>query len=69
MTRSIAGALWHVHSPSMFELVSDLKARVYVVFDGLGWSLLYMAEDGHTVSRGFASRDAAFALLADRQSA
>lgn len=69
MTRSIAGCLWHVHSPSLFELVSDREAKVYIVFDGAGWSLLYVAEDGHTVSRGFPNRDSAFALLMERQSA
>ena len=69
MIRSLGSCLWHVHSPSLFELVSDRPERVYIIFDGAGWSLTYMAEDGHTVSRGFKSRDAAIGLIAGRMQA
>jgi hypothetical protein len=74
MTRTIDGLTFHIHSPSLLELLNvkrdvEADARVFVSFVGV-WTILY--EDlatGHTVTRAFKSRDEAIKLLSDRRAA
>ena len=69
MIRSLQNTLWRVHSPSLFELVSDHAERVYLMYERPYWALVYQAPDGHTISRTFGTRDAAIALIAQRSGA
>jgi len=77
MILNLSGLSFKAHSPSSFQLlsirgdmkISDAGAQVFVRFTGERWAIDYCAPDGHVVSRGFSSRDAAVNLIADRVSA
>lgn len=73
MIRTIGGLEYRVHSPSTYELLSvknDAGAgdRVFVFLNAFGrWCIKYSHGDGGDVIRPFASRDAAFQMIADRR--
>jgi hypothetical protein len=75
---NLAGLPFIAHSPSLFELVSNRKDKMFIIFGdcGLcptkplgeaGWALVYCAEDGHTVSRTFKTRDDAARIISARR--
>ncbi len=65
ITRTLAGLVWCIHSPSSFELLSiqddidDPDVRVFVRFDGYDWLLQYWSPKGVNVGVPFATRDEA----------
>jgi hypothetical protein len=77
-TRSVNGLVFHIHSPSLWELTSihrdlDDGARVLLEYTGLpsrslggGWWLRYCIPNREPISRSFNSRDQAIALIGDR---
>jgi uncharacterized DUF497 family protein len=67
MIISLVGLPFIVHSPSLFEMVSDRPDKVYIMYEQPSWVLVYRAEDGHTVSRTFRTRDDAARIISERR--
>lgn len=66
MIRAINNLVWRVHSPSLFELVSEHPERVYVHYEDKRWKITYIATTGHQVSCKYNSRTDAMKTIATR---
>lgn len=74
MILTLHGLDYLVRSPSEYELLSIKPeeahaARVLVTFTGFRWCIRYEAPGRCPVLRPFATRDAAFQLIASRANA
>lgn len=72
ITKRISGLAFKVHSPSLFELADTYEdtviACVALCLVGRLWYIDILMKKGHSHHRGpFPSRDAAAAMLANRQ--
>lgn len=68
MIRTLYGLQFEIHSPSQYELVHHCSTadRVFIWYNGAKWEVVYVHANGYQARRVFNSRDAAFALIANR---